>query len=67
MANAQKSLIDIEWDIDSINNLLPFGPGLSVEFDINFTAKGDFILFKSNDENHHQNDSMMMMSSKDYI
>ncbi|KAH9497728.1 Trafficking protein particle complex subunit 9 [Dermatophagoides farinae] len=65
MANAQKSLIDIEWDIDSINNLLPFGPGLSVEFDINFTAKGDFILFKSNEENHHQNDKNKLFTNNE--
>nr|XP_027201589.1 trafficking protein particle complex subunit 9-like [Dermatophagoides pteronyssinus] len=51
----EKNLIDIEWDIERIENQLPFGPGLSIEFDIKLSAKGDFIL-AAKSLNNDQND-----------
>lgn len=42
-----KELVNIEWNVNAIKDLLPFGPGMSIEFDITMSVMGDFILSKS--------------------
>lgn len=48
MKSQLKELVNIEWNANIIKDLLPFGPGMSIEFDIALSVKGDFILSKSN-------------------